>query len=91
MNMEITRVQTGLRFTPSLIARLKGKAKEQKKSFNGYVEDELSKIADAGLPRLSREDYRPSDRILSLGKTIRPFTQEELSADPKLARLLSAE
>ena len=88
--METTRkVQTGLRLSPALIARLKQEAKKNHKSFNGYVEDVLDTTTMPRLPKLRREDYTPSQEILQLGRTIPPFTQEELDNDPKLAYLLS--
>ena len=88
--METTRkVQTGLRLSPILIARLKQEARKNHKSFNGYVEDVLDTTTMPRLPKLKREDYTPSQEILQLGRTIPPFTQEELDNDPKLAYILS--
>ena len=84
-----TKIQTGLRFPPELIARLKKEARKQKKSFNGYVEEILEKAMAEPLPKLRREDYLPGDTILQLGKTIPAFTREQLEADPKLAYILA--
>lgn len=85
----IQKVQTGLRLSPSLIARLKLEAKKNHMSFNGYVEDILTHTAMPKLPKLKRDDFLPSQDILQLGRTIPSFTQEELDNDPKLAYLLS--
>jgi len=83
------RIQTGLRFSPLLIMRLKQAARANHQSFNGYVEGLLDKALNANHPHLDRADFLPTDEILRLGRTIPPFTQEELDNDPKLARLLS--
>ena len=89
--METERVQTGLRFRPALIAKLKSKAKRTNKSFNRYVEDVLEKEVADELPRLNREDFVKNNRFLALGKTIPAFTKEQLDSDPKLAYLLGEE
>lgn len=88
--METTqKVQTGLRLSPTLIARLKLEAKRNHMSFNGYVENLLDNTTMPRLPKLERKDYLPSREILQLGSTIPAFTQEELDNDPKLVYLLS--
>jgi len=87
--MENVKVQTGLRFTPGLIARLKRNAKKNSMSFNKYVENILEKTTAPDFQQLRREDFLPGPEILSLGKTIPDFTREELDNDPKLAYLLS--
>ena len=87
--MKSDKVQTGLRLSPAMIARLKVNARKRHMTFNGYVEAELNKLLGSEFPKLSREDFIPGENILALGKTIRPFTAEELEADSKLAYLLS--
>ena len=87
--METTKVQTGLRFSPALISRLKRNARKSNKSFNKYVEDLLEKSTEPTLQVIKREDFKLSPEILALGKTIPAFTREEIDRDPKLAYLLS--
>ncbi len=89
MEPTLTKVQTGLRFSPILIARLKREAKKNKKSFNGYVEELLENATTPKMPKLSREEFAPTEEILRLGSTIPSFSQEELDEDPKLAYILS--
>ena len=82
------KVQTGLRFSPLLIEKLKQNARNSRMSFNGYVESVLEHAVKVDVPKLRREDFLPDEEILSLGKTIPPFTEEELKADSKLAYIL---
>ncbi len=89
METQVTKVQTGLRLSPSMIARLKRGARQKDMSFNGYVEDLLEKAITPTMIHLRREDYLPDEKILRLGKTIPAFTKEELARDPKLAYILS--
>lgn len=89
MEATVQKVQTGLRFSPTLIARLKKEAKKNKKSFNGYVEDLLESVSAPAIPKLKREDFAPGKEILSLGETIPAFSEEEIDKDPKLAYLLA--
>ena len=89
MNTREAKVQTGLRFSPALIARLKRGAKQHEMSFNSYVEDLLEKAVKPSFPALRRKDYLPDERLLKLGDTIPAFTAEQLARDPKLAYILS--
>jgi len=86
--METTRIQTGLRFRPALIEKLKIKAKRSNKSFNRYVEDLLEKDVADEFPHLNREDFIKNNEFLALGKTIGEIPQEVIDADPKLAHIL---
>lgn len=86
--METTRIQTGLRFRPALIEKLKIKAKRSNKSFNRYVEDLLEKDVADEFPHLNREDFIKDNVFLSFGKLIPEFTKEQIEADPKLAHIL---
>lgn len=86
--METTRIQTGLRFRPALIEKLKIKAKRSNKSFNRYVEDLLEKDVADEFPHLNREDFIKDNEFLALGKTIGEIPQEVIDADPKLAHIL---
>lgn len=86
--METVRVQTGLRFPPALIAKLKSRAKRSNKSFNRYVEDVLEKEVADEFPHLDREDFVKDNEFLSFGKLIPDFSKEQLEADPKLAHIL---
>lgn len=89
MEQTITKIQTGLRFSPTLITRLKREAKKNHKSFNGYVEEILDNVSAPDFPKLKREDFQLDAEILKLGETIPSFTEKELSKNPKLAYLLS--
>ena len=86
--METTRIQTGLRFKPALIEKVKNKAKRSNKSFNRYVEDLLEKDVADEFPRLDREDFVKDNEFLAFGKLIPEFSQEQIEADPKLAHIL---
>ncbi len=86
--MKTTRIQTGLRFRPALIEKLKIKAKRSNKSFNRYVEDLLEKDVADEFPHLNREDFIKNNEFLALGKTIGEIPQEVIDADPKLAHIL---
>lgn len=88
METERTRVQTGLRFTPALINKLKAKAKRSNKSFNRYVEDVLERDVELEFPHLRREDFTKDNEFLTLGKTIGKIPQELIDKDPKLAHIL---
>ena len=89
MEQGAVKVQTGLRFSPALISRLKRNAKNKNMSFNGYVEDLLESAVFPSMPKLKREDFQPDEQILRLGKTIPAFTEDEIANDPKLAYILS--
>lgn len=82
-----TKVQTGLRLNPDLYNRLKIKAKQQKRSFNNYVETLLEE-AVVDYPTLGK-GFKVSDEILSLGSTLPHYSEEEIAADERLAYLLS--
>ena len=86
--MKTIRIQTGLRFRPALIEKLKIKAKRSNKSFNRYVEDLLEKDVADEFPHLNREDFIKDNEFLALGKTIGEIPQEVIDADPKLAHIL---
>ena len=88
METESTRVQTGLRFPPVLINKLKAKAKRNNMSFNRYVENVLKKDVEGEFPHLNREDFIKDNRFLAFGKMIPDFTKEQIEADPKLAHIL---
>ena len=70
-----------MRFRPSLIAKLKSKAKRSNKSFNRYVEDILEKDVADEFPKLNREDFVKDNEFLSFGKMIPEFTREQLEAN----------
>lgn len=86
--METPRIQTGLRFKPALIEKVKDKAKRSNKSFNRYVEDLLEKDVADEFPHLNREDFVKDNEFLAFGKLIPEFSQEQIDADPKLAHIL---
>ena len=83
-----TKVQTGLRLDTELYNRLKIKAKQQKRSFNSYVETLLEEAVVVDYPTLG-EGFKVSDEILSLGSTLPHYSEEEIAADERLAYLLS--
>lgn len=85
--METTRIQTVLRLSPELMARVKRKARRQNKSFNSYVEEILDRETALEVPVLP-PDFEVSEEIRSLGccKLVAP-SEEDLANDPKLAYL----
>ena len=86
--METPRVQTGLRFKPALIEKVKIKAKRSNKSFNRYVEDLLEKDVASEMPVLHREDFLSGRTFLIQGSMKPVITQEQIENDPKLAHIL---
>lgn len=86
--METMRIQTGLRFSPALIEKLKNRAKRCNKSFNRYIEDILEKEVADEFPKLNREDFLKNNRFLAFGKTVREIQREQIDNDPKLAHIL---
>ena len=82
------KVQTGLRLDPELYNRLKIKAKQQKRSFNSYVETLLEASACVEYPTIGK-GFKVSDEILSLGNTLPHYSVEEIAADERLSYLLS--
>lgn len=85
--METARIQTVLRLSPELMARVKRKARRQNKSFNAYVEEILDRETALELPVLP-PDFEISDEIRNLAccRLAAP-SEEELAGNPKLAYL----
>ena len=83
-----TKVQTGLRLDPELYNRLKIKAKQQKRSFNSYVETLLEASTGVDFPTLGK-GFKVSDEIIAIGNTLPHYSEEEIAADDRLAYLLS--
>ncbi|MBR0053424.1 MAG: toxin-antitoxin system HicB family antitoxin [Bacteroidales bacterium] len=83
------RIQTAFRLSPELLARVKRAARKENVSVNLFVERTLDKATEPVFPKLPR-DFPIDDDILSLAvvSEFRPFTKEELEADPKLACLV---
>ena len=81
------RVQTVLRISPELMARVKYKAAQLDTSVNAYIE---SVLRDAVMPRIPKlpKDFKISPLIESLSGIIPAPTQEMLDEDPKLAYIL---
>ena len=84
-----TRVQTAFRFTPELLTRIRRAARKENLSVNQYVERTLDKATEPVFPKLP-QDFKIDDDILAFAGKIhmKPFTKEELDADPKLAYLV---
>ena len=89
MATSTTRVQTAFRFTPELLARIRRAARKENLSVNQYVERTLDKATELVFPKLP-QDLKIDDDIMAFAGKIhlRPFTKEELDADPKLAYLV---
>ena len=81
-------VQTTIRLSKELMARVKRNAEREHRSFNSYVEMVLDRATELKFPKMS-PDFKISEEILSLRASSwkRP-SQEELNADPKLAYLV---
>lgn len=86
--METPRIQTGLRFKPALIEKVKIKAQRCNKSFNRYVEDLLEQDVAADFPVLHREDFLTGKNFHIQGSMKPVITQEQIDNDPKLAHIL---
>ena len=86
--METRRIQTGLRFRPALIEKLKIKAKRNNKSFNRYVEDLLEKDVATEFPILRRGDFLSGKTYHIQGNKRPVITGEQIDNDPKLAHIL---
>ncbi len=80
------RVQTILRLSPELMARVKRVAKRENRSVNSFLEHTIEKAVGLEFPKLPK-DFKVSDEILALGGTIAEPTQEMLDKDAKLAYL----
>ena len=89
MATSTTRVQTAFRFTPELLARIRRAARKENLSVNQYVERTLDKATELVFPKLP-QDLKIDDDIMAFAGKIhlKPFTKEELDADPKLAYLV---
>ena len=85
------RVQTAFRLDEMLVRRLKKKAADEGKSLNKLVEDTLTAVAppkELDWPQISLpQELDP--RVKDLGLSCRPFTEEELKEDERLAYILS--
>lgn len=85
--METTRIQTVLRLSPELMARVKRSARKENCSFNSYVERILDQATGQEFPILP-PDFELSDDIRALGRfECKAPTAQVLEADPKLAYL----
>jgi hypothetical protein len=81
------RVQTILRLSPELMARVKRVAKRENRSVNSFLEHTIEKAVGLEFPKLPK-DFKVSDEILNLACFDLPRpTQEELDNDPKYAYL----
>lgn len=81
------KVQTVLRVTPELMARLKYKAAQVGLSVNAYIEGILQEAVMPQIPRLP-QNFEISPLVHSLSGSIPAPTQEMLDADPKLAYIV---
>jgi hypothetical protein len=89
MDTQTTRVQTAFRLTPELLARVKREARKEGISVNRFVERTLEKATELVFPKLP-PDFKVDEDFRHMVECIqfRPFTKEELDADPKLAYLV---
>ena len=92
---EIKSVQTAFRFKPELLSRMKAKARLEGKSLNAYVESVMEESLNCEPDRHERiyreiQSLKPSvscKSVMPEFKSIPSFTEEELSADPRLEYL----
>lgn len=82
------RVQTELRLDIHLYNRLRANAKIHHQTFNKYVTEILTEYLDDEFPRLP-PDFKVSQKILDMGKTLPHFTEKELAQDERLRYILS--
>lgn len=82
------KVQTVLRISPELMAKVKYKARQVDVSVNAYIEDVLREAVMPRIPKLPK-DFEIDPVIKSFSGIIpmRTPTQEELDEDPKFAYL----
>ena len=89
--MEASRVSYLIRLKPGLMERARKRAKQEKLSFNAYMERLLEQDTYLEWPAIP-SDFRVSQDILDL--RIKGWTEpsrEELKADPRLASILGYE
>ena len=83
------KTQTAFRLDPELLMRAKRKARQQNISLNRLVERAIGKyVGEFRFPVVEIPDEIP-ERIRDLSRDIRPFTEEELETDDRLAYILS--
>jgi hypothetical protein len=83
------KTQTAFRLDPELLMRAKRKARQQNISLNRLVERAIGEyVGEFRFPAVEIPDEIP-ERIRDLSRDIRPFTEEELEADDRLAYILS--
>ena len=86
--METARVITLIRLKPGLMERARKRARQEKLSFNAYVEQLLEKDCRLEWPVLP-PDFKVSDGDCQPGiKSWKEPSTEELEADPRLAQIL---
>lgn len=84
-----SRVQTAFRLKYDLVERLKRQAKALNSSLNNYVEMILIRATEPDFPKIQK-GYQISEETRNLCgfvKTIERPTDEEMSNNPKLARI----
>lgn len=85
--MEMARIQTVLRLSPDLMARVKRSARREQCSFNSYIERVLDRVTTQEFPVLSK-DFEVSAEIRNMQcASMSAPAAEQLAADPKLAYL----
>ena len=83
------KTQTAFRLDPELLMSAKRKARQQNISLNRLVERAIGEyVGEFRFPVVEIPDEIP-ERIRDLSRDIRPFTEEELEADDRLAYILS--
>ena len=89
--METLRISSLLRLRPEVMERAKRKAKQQKMSFNAYVEQVIERDLRPEMPVLPN-DFEVSEEIMhfSVNNWTEP-SKEDLAADPRLAHILGYE
>lgn len=89
--METTRVSSLIRIKPGLMERARKRAKQEKLSFNAYVERLLEQDSFLEWPSIPA-DFSVSKDILDLRiKDWKEPSKKELKTDPRLASILGYE
>lgn len=82
------KVQTVLRISPELMAKVKYKARQVDVSVNAYIEEVLKEAVMPQIPKLPKGfEIDPVIKSLSGIIPMRTPTQKELDEDPKFAYL----
>ena len=79
--MQTQTRQTVIRMEESLYQRIKASAIRQHRSLNSLMISVLDTYVESDMPKLNPEDYKPSDELLNLGKTLSGISLKENNSE----------